>query len=112
MNWSTALALVNTIQSKVPASRHTVSRAPRSFGGAIHRRRQNRLRTALLQHLDQLAGLFTRSRDDDPPAEERALVEPSQMLAQASDSTHDEQRGGVVARPAGNVAERAHHRSL
>ncbi len=61
------------------------------------RRRQDRLRAGVLEPLDELARLFLRSRHDDAPAEERPLVEPAQVFAQARDCADDEQ-GGVSRR--------------
>ena len=62
------------------------------------RRRRNRFGAALLEHLDELARLLERPRDDDALAEERPLVEPAQVLAQPGDGADDQQRRHVLAR--------------
>ena len=71
------------------------------------RRRRDRLGAALLEHLDELAGLLARSRDDDAPAEERPIVEPAQVLAQPGDRADDQQRGAPSRARRRDVAERA-----
>ena len=98
MKYSTPLPLVKTIQSKVDASSQArLERVGILRRRNLNRRRRNRLGAALLEHLDELARLFERARDDDPLAEERPLVEPAQMLAQAGDGADDQQRGDAVA---------------
>ena len=62
------------------------------------RRRLDRFRAEVFQRVDQLARLIGRSRHDDAPAEERALVEPAQVLAQAGDLADDEERRLVAGR--------------
>ena len=93
MKYSTALALVNTIQSK---RRRLVAGAAERVGILRRRdpdrRRRDRFGAALLEHLDELARLLARAGDDDPPAEERPLVEPAQVLAQPGDRADHEQR--------------------
>ena len=81
-----------------PVVRPGLRATPRSSAGRIlgrrdpDRRRRDRLRAALLQHVDELAGLLARSRDDDAAAEQRPIVEPAQVLAQPDDRADDEQR--------------------
>ena len=56
------------------------------------RRRRDRFGAALLEHVDQLACLLARSRDEDAPPEQRPVVEPAQMLAQPGHRADDQQR--------------------
>ena len=99
-----ALALVNTIQSKSPASAH----APSS--GAVDRRRRDpdhrrldRLGAALLEHVDQLARLLARPRDEDALAEERPRVEPAQVLAQPDHGADDQDAPAASVARAGSA---------
>ena len=55
-------------------------------------RRFDRLGAERFEQVDELARLLARSRDDDLLAEERPLVEPSQVLAQADHASDDENR--------------------
>ena len=71
------------------------------------RRRQDRFGAAILEHLDELAGLLARSGHDDPLAEQRPIVEPAQVLAQPDDRADDEQRRASSGIAAGDRPERA-----
>src|SRR5580704_6079520 len=56
------------------------------------RRGLNRERPEVLEALHQFLGLLLRSRDDDAPAEERPLIEPTQMVPQRRDLADDKDR--------------------
>ena len=75
-------------------------------------RRRDGLGAAFFEHLDELARLLERSRDDDALAEERPFVEPAQVLSQSGDGADDEQRRHAVARAGADVAERPLDRFL
>ena len=72
-------------------------------GGPIHglrivrrseaeRRRFDRLAAQVLDAIDEFLCLFVRSGDDDPPPEERPLVEPAQVVAERGDLADHENR--------------------
>ena len=69
------------------------------------RRRLDRFRAEALERIHQLARLIGRSRDDDALAEERALVEPAQVIAEAGDLADDQDRRFVVAVARGAIGE-------
>ena len=93
MNASTALALVKTIQSNASGSA-----AARRNGAEILRRhdanhrRFNRLRAERAEAIHQLRRLLARARHEHAAAEERARVEPAQVLAEPDDVADDEHR--------------------
>ena len=68
----------------VEGSRRSRTRRPAPAGSSGAAMRiawaRDRLGAALLEHVDQLARLFARARDDDAAAEERPVVEPAQVL--------------------------------
>ena len=56
---------------------------------------------------NQLARLLAGPRDDDAAAEERAGVEPAQVLAEAGDRADDQQRRAPLDRAVRDLADRA-----
>ena len=84
MNYSTALALVNTIQSKDPALSHASRAAPGPQSAGCGSSAPGWLSAPSSSSIStELARLFARSGDDDAAAEQRAIVEPAEMLAQS-----------------------------
>ena len=59
-------------------------------------RRLDGLGAPLLEQVDQFAGLLPRPRDDHALAEQRPLVEPAQVIAQAGHLADHEHRGRAV----------------
>ena len=99
MNASTALALVNTIQSKASGCggrraqrrRSRPAASMRIIGASIGVGAESR------EPVDELRRLFARPRHEHAPAEQRACVEPAQVLAQSDDAADDE-RGRLAPR--------------
>ena len=93
MNDSTALALVNTIQSKAArvggraqqrigiVRRHDADHRRFDGFGAEHR-----------QPIDHLGRLIARPRHEHARAEQRTRVEPAQVIAEADHAPDDENR--------------------
>ena len=102
------------IQSKVPAS----ATACVELGVVVRRRdadhrRLDRVGSERLEQIHELRRLLTRSRDDDALAEQRPLIEPSQVLPQAGDaSDHEDGRHGAHVLQLGKLAQRAVGRAL
>ena len=93
MNASTALALVKTIQSKASGSAAARRSGAGSSGGTI------RIIGASIgsaperaEPVHQLRRLVARPRDEHAPPEQRARVEPAQVLAKPDDAADDEHR--------------------
>src|SRR6185436_12453750 len=60
--------------------------------GDLDRRRVDRFGAEPLEAERETRGLLAWPRDDDPPAEERAALEPGDALAQTNDVADDEER--------------------
>ena len=111
MKPSTPFTVVKTIQSHCDAVSSARSRAVEvvELGHAQHRRLDG-LGPRRLQQLDQLRRLVPRPRHQHAAAEQRPLIEPAQVIAQADDLA-DHERGGAVERRLGQrrrqLAERA-----